>query len=821
MGGLVSELNPTTTDDETSEVKRTPTSTTPPLLLLLPQLTNEGNDNGITWDIGEHIDGANKLDDFTKTMILRRHWTPPAGYNFPFSIEKSQSGKKWHRHPTVEMFQKFPWLVYSKAHKGLYCRYCPVFLPMLNAGGVPLKKFVTKPVISFRKLLGKDGDLNQHDNHSYHKRAVEAGKEFLIRTEHPDLSVINQQDKSHLKNVQENRKMLGSLVKCIIFLGKQNIPLRGHKDDGNILQISKSNEGNFRELVRFRIETGDQNLEKHLRETACRNAVYTSKTIQNDLIQCCGEEIRNTIIKRIKEAKYFSMIFDETTDAAHESQLTFCVRYCHQGYIYEDFLDFIDPRQKEIVENDESYRDDVSNEDEEMFLKEPSLTGRVIAETVLSLVKKNQLELGNCVGIATDGCSTNVSELKGAVSIIKNEAVNATYCPCHNHSLNLSLTKASKVQNVRNAIDTMKTVISFFTTSSKRNSILKQKIGRQLIGLCNTRWVERHDSIHLFCSALPKISEALYDISQWKETEAASKALSLINNISNSSFLVAVSSLADILGLTLVLSRLFQKKELDMKEAKDAVDTVCTTLQKRRSDCEEYFHDVYEVALGLASDLGTEITLPRLVKCQKNRSNYEVNEVEKYYRVSIYNPLIDNILQDIIHRFPAETTELFDLLVLIPSFTVKLETTTTIKEKASFLASRFGFALTSTAGYSFKALHSELALWHTKWIELQKLKEKIPENALDALNYCDPEVFMCIRPLLQIFLALPVTTATAERSFSTLRRLKDWLRTTMKEDRLVSLALMNVHRELTDGLSAEKIVDNFAKKKNRKLDFVL
>lgn len=80
---------------------------------------------------------------------------------------------------------------------------------------------------------------------------------------------------------------------------------------------------------------------------------------------------------------------------------------------------------------------------------------------------------------------------------------------------------------------------------------------------------------------------------------------------------------------------------------------------------------------------------------------------------------------------------------------------------------------------------------------------------------------MCIRPLLQIFLALPVTTATAERSFSTLRRLKDWLRTTMKEDRLVSLALMNVHRELTDGLSAEKIVDNFAKKKNRKLDFVL
>lgn len=83
-------------------------------------------------------------------------------------------------------------------------------------------------------------------------------------------------------------------------------------------------------------------------------------------------------------------------------------------------------------------------------------------------------------------------------------------------------------------------------------------------------------------------------------------------------------------------------------------------------------------------------------------------------------------------------------------------------------------------------------------------------------------VFTYITPLLPIFSPLPVTSATAKRSFSTLQRLKDWLRTTMKEEHLVSLALMSVQHELTDGLRAEKIVDNFAKKKkNRKLDFVL
>lgn len=54
-------------------------------------------------------------------------------------------------------------------------------------------------------------------------------------------------------------------------------------------------------------------------------------------------------------------------------------------------------------------------------------------------------------------------------------------------------------------------------------------------------------------------------------------------------------------------------------------------------------------------------------------------------------------------------------------------------KKASFLASRC-FTLTSTTGYNFKALYSKLALWHQKWIELQKLKEKIPENALGTVT---------------------------------------------------------------------------------------
>ena len=49
---------------------------------------------------------------------------------------------------------------------------------------------------------------------------------------------------------------------------------------------------------------------------------------------------------------------------------------------------------------------------------------------------------------------------------------------------------------------------------------------------------------------------------------------------------------------------------------------------------------------------------------------------------------------------------------------------------------------------------------------------------------------------IEIALALPCTTCTIERSFSTLRRLKTWLRSTIFEQRLSALCLLSVHRQM-------------------------
>ena len=92
--------------------------------------------------------------------------------------------------------------------------------------------------------------------------------------------------------------------------------------------------------------------------------------------------------------------------------------------------------------------------------------------------------------------------------------------------------------------------------------------------------------------------------------------------------------------------------------------------------------------------------------------------------------------------------------------------------------------------------------------------QDLPNSAVEALAKCD-ELTPNLRVLLQIFATLPVSTATAERSFSTLDRLKTLLRTTMKEDRLNGLALANIHKEIP--VDVEEVINLFAKMKPRRM----
>jgi len=70
-------------------------------------------------------------------------------------------------------------------------------------------------------------------------------------------------------------------------------------------------------------------------------------------------------------------------------------------------------------------------------------------------------------------------------------------------------------------------------------------------------------------------------------------------------------------------------------------------------------------------------------------------------------------------------------------------------------------------------------------------------------------VFDEVERLLNLLLVVPASSATAERSFSALRRLKSYLRASMKQERLNHVAILNVHQDRLDKVDLQKLTGDF------------
>ena len=82
------------------------------------------------------------------------------------------------------------------------------------------------------------------------------------------------------------------------------------------------------------------------------------------------------------------------------------------------------------------------------------------------------------------------------------------------------------------------------------------------------------------------------------------------------------------------------------------------------------------------------------------------------------------------------------------------------------------------------------------------------EQALEIMISVE-DAFPSIIRLLILAMTFPVTSASAERSFSALKRIKSYLRSTMHQDRLCHLAILSIERTLSGSLDLEKVIDEF------------
>ncbi|GBL64902.1 hypothetical protein AVEN_236886-1 [Araneus ventricosus] len=76
--------------------------------------------------------------------------------------------------------------------------------------------------------------------------------------------------------------------------------------------------------------------------------------------------------------------------------------------------------------------------------------------------------------------------------------------------------------------------------------------------------------------------------------------------------------------------------------------------------------------------------------------------------------------------------------------------------------------------------------------------------------------------LLLIIVTIPMTTAEAEICFSTLKRVKTFLRSTMSEDRLSALAMLSIEKRMINDIHKfnGNVIDLFASKKDRRVDLI-
>ena len=184
--------------------------------------------------------------------------------------------------------------------------------------------------------------------------------------------------------------------------------------------------------------------------------------------------------------------------------------------------------------------------------------------------------------------------------------------------------------------------------------------------------------------------------------------------------------------------------------------------------------------------------MPRVVGTQIHGSNIPAESVSDYYKRTITIPLLDHFMCELDYRFDSNKTEaIFNGFVVLPAkliAKVQQPEKGYWKEKFSLFENFIRNDLPDSL-----SLDSELDLWETYWISY---KGSLPDNASNTSKSIKFSGFQNIKVALRIISTLPVTSCECERPFSSLKRLETCTRSTMVAERLNSLALLHVHKDI-------------------------
>ncbi|VDI17171.1 Hypothetical predicted protein [Mytilus galloprovincialis] len=573
---------------------------------------------------------------------------------------------------------------------------------------------------------------------------------------------------SYENRVAKNRAILISIIDIIVVLGQRNIALRGNWD-----RELKKEDGNFQFFIDWK-STYDLTLKEHL-ETASRSLRYLSPKVQNELIQCCELEIRERLIDNCKKSKFFAVCADETTDVSVKEQLSICVRYVDSDTndIREDFLGFVEPGQVDAEH---------------------------ISKAILENLQNWGLNLVNLRGQGYDGASVMSGVVSGVQQRIKEQCPNAPYVHCKSHNLNLVVTDSCKnVRQVRNLMASVGQMTWFLCASYKRKEILKSFTGdKDLLNellegvdsdgdnidvsllkkggdlsvakLCETRWTARVDAVSSLMAQYQSVHSAISKIETVSSADARTNAAGFRRLLEDSEFIIAIVVAQFVLSLLKPLTLFLQKTDCNMVTAFDEANGLIKILGEKRND--EQFNQLFSRAKRIADRLEVDLRPKRRVGRQVHRENAALeSDPTSHWRINLFFPFIDHVISELQRRFPNDLKTQMMGYYLIPKHLHSLTPDIITK-----ICDAFEADLSNKNDFI-----AEVERWRIR-VDVHSAGECV--SLKDSLKLADFDLYPNIHTVFKLLLVLPVTSVCCERSFSALRRIKTWERSTMTDEEI-------------------------------------
>lgn len=177
-------------------------------------------------DIGEWMGKSFQKTSAQKSEMLKHCWKPLKNYDFR---KDAPDQNRSFIYSWLETYA--PWLAYSKALRGALCVYCVLFPPNISKVQGVLGSFIVAPFTKYKKFHDA---CKGHASSQWHLSAKKAAQHFT--SEVPvDVMMVS----GHKKLIDQNRKIVSSILSTIIFCGTHDLALRGKNlDSGNGFLLS-------------------------------------------------------------------------------------------------------------------------------------------------------------------------------------------------------------------------------------------------------------------------------------------------------------------------------------------------------------------------------------------------------------------------------------------------------------------------------------------------------------------------------------------------------------------------------------------------------